>query len=308
MAPHEEEMMDDETPSIEPYTVLGISKSATDKEIKSAYRKAALRHHPDKAAEHLKDEAHTKFQEVAFAYAVLSDPARRKRYDATGSTSESIVDSEGFSWSDFYAEQFRDVISGDAIKKFSDSYKGSDEEKDDLLNAYESHKGRMSKIYGVVMLSDPLEDEERFRNIIDAAIESGDVKAYKAYVNETEKSKEARMQDARNEGKEAMEYAKELGVEDKLFGTGKGGKDKGGEDALAALILKRQAGRSSFLDDLEAKYANPKAKSKKSKKRASEAEEENGMPTEEEFQKAAEKLKSNSSSSTDGKKSKRIKR
>ena len=38
---------------------------------------------------------------IAFAYAVLSDPARRKRYDETGSTSESIVDSDGFSWTDF---------------------------------------------------------------------------------------------------------------------------------------------------------------------------------------------------------------
>lgn len=51
MAPREEEegdddLLDNEPPVIEPYTVLGIAKTATAEEIKSAYRKAALRHHP----------------------------------------------------------------------------------------------------------------------------------------------------------------------------------------------------------------------------------------------------------------------
>ena len=59
-------------------------------------------------ADDKKDEAKVKFQEVAFAYAVLSDPARRKRYDETGSTSEAIVDSDGFSWSEYYRAQFQD--------------------------------------------------------------------------------------------------------------------------------------------------------------------------------------------------------
>ena len=46
MAPHEEDLIADEPPSINPYEVLGIEKTATSDEVKSAYRKAALKYHP----------------------------------------------------------------------------------------------------------------------------------------------------------------------------------------------------------------------------------------------------------------------
>lgn len=68
------------------------------------------------------------------------------------------------------------------------------------------------------MLSSPLDDEERFREIIDAAIESKVVEAYPAYTNETEKQKTARMKAARKEAKEAEDAAKELGLRVKLAG------------------------------------------------------------------------------------------
>jgi DnaJ family protein C protein 9 len=272
------------------------------------YCYACLLTAPDKATPESKDEATLKFQELAFAYAVLSDPVRRKRYDTIGSTAESI-DFEDFSFSEFYSEQFRDVITAESIEIFSRGYKGSDEEKDDLLNAYEKFKGRWGGIYQTVMLSDPLVDEERYRVIIDAAIESGEVKAHKAYTEESEKSKENRMKATRRKGKEAEEHAKKIGVHDKLFGK-KGGKSGSSEDALAALIQKRQAGQSSFLDNLEAKYAaqEKKSKGKKSKKRGSDDDEddEDGMPSEEAFQAAAARLKSNIAEN--GRKTKRTKR
>lgn len=225
---------------------------------------------------------------------MLSDPNRRKRYDTTGSTSESIVDSDGFSWTDFYSEQYRDVISSDAIEKFAKQYQGSDEEKDDLLMAYEKHKGNMDKVYEEVMLSDPAEDDDRFRAIIDAAIAGGDVESYKKYVNETQASKNRRIQHANKEGAEAMAYAEELGIKDKLFSkTAKGKPKPNGEDALMAMIQKRQQDRGSFLDNLEAKYAaKEKGKKKKGKKRASdEDEEDEGEPSEEAFQATAARLK-----------------
>ena len=83
----EEDIEVDEAPTeIDPYAVLSLDKDATQDQVKSAYRKAALKYHPDKASPEDKDSAHTKFQEIAFAYAILSDQRRRKRYDTTGRT------------------------------------------------------------------------------------------------------------------------------------------------------------------------------------------------------------------------------
>lgn len=218
----------------------------------------------------------------------MSDPARRKRYDTTGSTAESIVDSEGFNWSDYYREQFKDAISADAIEQFAKKYKGSEEEKDDILIAYEQCEGNMDGVYENVILSSVTEDDERFREIIDQAIQDNDVPNFKAYTKESKTRRAARLKKAREEATEAEDYAKDLGVHDDIFGQKKGKKGKGSsEDGLAALIQRRQQGRSeSFFDHLEAKYGGPSSGKKKGKKR--DAEEE---PSEEAFQAAAAKLK-----------------
>ncbi|RBR16214.1 uncharacterized protein FIESC28_07046 [Fusarium coffeatum] len=291
MSDHED-VLESEPPTIDPYEVLSLERTATGDQIKQAYRKAALKNHPDKVPQDQKESAHEKFQAIAFAYAILSDPARRKRYDETGSTSESIVDSEGFNWSDYYREQFKESVSGDAIEKFAKKYKGSDEENGDVLDAYEDCEGDMDALYERVILSDVLEDDDRFRDIINRAIKSKKVPSFPAYTKETKKKREGRLKKAREEATEAEDYAKELGVHDKLFGDKKGkkkGKGKGSsEDDLAALIQKRQQDRSeSFLDHLTEKYGAKESKGKKGKKRPVEDE-----PSEEAFQAAASRLKS----------------
>ncbi|KAI1000756.1 hypothetical protein K3495_g7441 [Podosphaera aphanis] len=259
----------DTAPIVEPYSVLGLENSATADEIKSAYRKAALRHHPDKAPAERKDEAHIKFQEIAAAYAVLSDPVRRERYDLTGSTSESLSSDQDFSWVEFFKSQFKDAVNGESIAQFTTSYKKSDEEKDDLLAAYTTYQGKWEKIYEVVMLSDPLEDEDRFRDIIDNAIKVGDVDSYKAYTEETDKAKKRRINAALKERKNAAKMATKAGKDASRMSDATGGDDT---SSLQALILKNQAGRSSFLDSLEAKYAalEKEPKAKKGRKRPSD--------------------------------------
>ncbi len=64
------------------YEVLGVSKNATDAEIKKAYRKLAKKYHPDTNAGN--KEAADKFKEASEAYAVLSDSEKRKEYDNYG--------------------------------------------------------------------------------------------------------------------------------------------------------------------------------------------------------------------------------
>ena len=186
---------------------------------------------------------------------------------------------------------------------------GSEEERSDVLAAYESSAGDLDAILASVMVS-TVEDEDRFVDLINQAIASGTVKStseWKKHLKDTKgKGKERRRKKADKEAKEAEELAKELGVHDKLFassGNGNGagattsqgakkGKGKGkaggrgggggggeahaedGEAALRALIQGNQAKRmNSLVDSLEAKYAaieaNKKSSKQKGKKRAS---------------------------------------
>src|SRR4030081_1731140 len=64
------------------YETLGISKTATEDEIRTAFRKLARKYHPDVAKD--KKAAEEKFKQINEAYEVLSDPEKRKKYDQLG--------------------------------------------------------------------------------------------------------------------------------------------------------------------------------------------------------------------------------
>ncbi len=184
-------------------------------------------------------------------------------------------------------------MTGERLESFKTTYQGSEEEKRDVLKAYAASKGKLNAVFRSVMLSNPLDDEDRFRGYIDQAIEGREVEAYNAYTNESKKTRDERHRRARKEAKEAEQHAKESGIHESIFGDGDSKVKKSGKkddvSALADLIQQRNKSRATnFLDDLEAKYAGGKkgaTDGKKGKKRGRDDE-----PSEEAFQKVAEKF------------------
>lgn len=134
------------------------------------------------------------------------------------------------------------------------------------------------------------EDEVRFIQIISKLIMEGDLPKSKSWDRSVkdEKAKLVRRKEAEQEAGEAEELAKELGVWEEFYGSGKTGKrkakgkqaagetdgDDGDVSALQALILKRQKSRGADLfDSLAAKYAEPEPKGGKSKKRTNDGDQ-----------------------------------
>ena len=106
-------------PETDYYKILGVGKTASDDEIKKAYRKLAMKYHPD----HTKGDksAEDKFKKISEAYAVLSDKEKRRQYDEFGSA--------GFHQRFSQEDIFRNFNFADIFKEFgfggTDSFRGT---------------------------------------------------------------------------------------------------------------------------------------------------------------------------------------
>lgn len=95
-------------PNKDYYKILGVNKSASKDEIKKAYRTLALKYHPDRNSSN--KESEDKFKEISEAYAVLSDPEKKKQYDTFGA--------EGFQQKYSQEDIFNNFNFSDIFKEF----------------------------------------------------------------------------------------------------------------------------------------------------------------------------------------------
>ena len=99
------------------YKILNVKKNATESEIKKAYRKLAIKWHPDKNPNN-KEEAEEKFKEINEAYSVLSNKQKRKQYDNGGMD----FDFHGFNPNDIFKEFFGGKDPFEDIFKMNDMF------------------------------------------------------------------------------------------------------------------------------------------------------------------------------------------
>lgn len=197
-----------------------------------------------------------------------------------------LEDDDEFDWLKFYRRQWEDVVNEESINRFANEYKGSAEERRDLLNAYTKCNGRLDAMYGAVMLSDILVDDDRYRQILDEEIAKGTIESYEAYERDNNDAAREKAKDSERRRREEWDKRQ---AKKEAAGQANGKpkskkKDSGGMGDLAALIQQRQKARAgNFFDHLEAKYA-PKSRGAK---RATPMEE----PPEEMFEATAARKK-----------------
>lgn len=233
------------------YEILNVEKTASASEIKRAYHKAALRLHPDKNPS---PDAAAKFQTLQKVYGVLGDEEKRKVYDETGRTEDAELSGDSFkNLYEYYRGVYR-AVTEDDVDAFFRTYRGSEEERADVVAAYAKFHGDMGKVFMWVMCSDEAKDAHRFADAVDAAVADGSAPLYKTFEDW------ARRVRAKPAPKDPLAEPR------KPANTKKKGKDDA--TGLAALILARRETRADDLfASLEAKYGGAKKKARPEKEK-----------------------------------------
>ena len=113
------------------YEVLGVNKDASEEDVKKAYRKLAMKHHPDRNPD--SKEAEERFKEAKEAYEVLSEPDKRRAYDSYGHAGVNPqmggmgAGQEGFGgFAEAFGDIFSDIFGGGQGRGRSNVYRGAD--------------------------------------------------------------------------------------------------------------------------------------------------------------------------------------
>lgn len=264
-------------PDIDPYQILETSKSSTPIEIKKSYKRLCLKFHPDKLQQNSNSVLDTDhFPKIQFAYSILSDPAKRNRYNSTGSLGygDELSDDDVFDWKSYF-ESMNEKITIEMIEEDKLKYQNSLEEKNDILENFVYYDGDFLKLFEVIPhLEFDEAEESRVFDIIEHALTEKEINIENANdIKSFEKYKKARKTKVKQMLKKLAKEAKEAKELEKTI------KDKGkntnlrNENDLKSLIQSRQNNRlDDLINNLESKYVNKRGKKRSSSKEMNEDE------------------------------------
>ncbi|VDO04569.1 unnamed protein product [Rodentolepis nana] len=242
------------------YELLGCERKSTESEIKRAFYKSSLKHHPDRHIETKKALATERFQVISHAFAILSDKESRVLYDESGVIGDAYSEKSFEDWRDYFNHIFPKFTEQD-IAEAKKKFVGSKGEKIEIAKAYERYKGDMDKIMETVVFAEVFE-EDRIRSIIQELIDKREVQPYDAFIKEPAKKRAQRLKRAQKEAAafERMSKRKKS--------------DESEEASLQSLVMsiqsnieKRQAMADKFIDQLAAKYGEQQKKKCHARKR-----------------------------------------
>lgn len=209
------------------YEILNIDKSSSEDEVRRAYRRLALVHHPDRAGGDAE-----KFKALSVVHSILSDSGKREIYDADGTIDDECND-ESYNDSYEYFRKLFPALTVTKLEEFAATYKGSEEERLDLISAYNKFNGNLDKIMDTVIFAE-IGEEVRLCDAIDGIIAFGDLVATRDYEKWRTKVRKTALKPSRQKRKVAN------------------GNDT--EADLAAMILSRKSSRVNGVAAVMAKY------------------------------------------------------